>query len=56
MAAAEAVVASFRMLLLTVLGQALSAAGYVLEEDVVSQANGRFRFHYQDTVADVRSY
>ena len=55
MAAAQEVVASFRMLLLTVLGQALSAAGYALEEDEVSQANGRFRFHYQDTVSDVRA-
>ena len=46
MAAAEEAVASFRMLLLTLLGQALTAADYALEEDEVSQASGRFRFHH----------
>ncbi len=44
MDAAEEAVANFRLLLLTVLGQALAAAGYALEEDLVSQASGRFRF------------
>ena len=34
----------FQRLLRTVLGQALAAAGYVLEEDAVSQAGGRYRF------------
>lgn len=37
--------AAFRALLLTVMGQALTAAGYALEEDPVDQAAGRFRFH-----------
>lgn len=37
-------IATFRLLLLTVLGQALEAAGYRLEEDPVSEAAGRFRF------------
>ena len=55
MAAAQEVVASFRMLLLTVLGQALSAAGYALEEDEVSQANGRFRFHHLDSATFERA-
>ncbi len=55
MSAAEEATAGFRMLLLTVLGQALAAAGYVLEEDEVSHANGRFRFQYQDPVADDRA-
>lgn len=44
MDAAEEAVANFRLLLLTVLGQALTAAGYALEEDPVSQASGRFLF------------
>jgi hypothetical protein len=34
----------FRMLLLTVLGQALEAAGYNLEEQPTQWAGGRFRF------------
>ena len=55
MAAAEEATAGFRMLLLTVLGQALAAAGYALEEDEVSQANGRFRFHHRDFAADERA-
>ena len=55
MAAAEEAVASFRMLLLTVLGQALTAAGYALEEDEVSQANGRFRLHHRNFAADGRA-
>ncbi|MCY3905794.1 MAG: hypothetical protein OXF63_00920 [Anaerolineaceae bacterium] len=37
-------VAAFRLLMLTVLGQALSAAGYLLDGDPVSEAAGRFRF------------
>ena len=55
MAAAEEAVASFRMLLLTVLGQALTAAGYALEEDEVSQANGRFRLQHRNFAADGRA-
>ena len=55
MAAAEEAVASFRLLLLTVLGQALTAAGYALEEDEVSQANGRFRLHHRNSAADERA-
>ena len=34
----------FRVLLLTVVGQAFSAAGYALEENPVQWAGGRFRF------------
>ncbi len=34
----------FRMLLLTVVGQAFGAAGYALEESPVQWAGGRFRF------------
>ncbi len=41
-------VATFRLLLLTVLGQALGAAGYRLDEDPVSEAAGRFRFLPED--------
>ncbi len=55
MAAAEEAVASFRLLLLTVLGQALTAAGYALEEDEVSQANGRFRLHHRNFAVDGRA-
>lgn len=40
----EEAVAAFRLLLLTVLGQALGAAGYELTEDAVAEAAGRFRF------------
>lgn len=36
--------AYFRMLLLTVVGQAFTAAGYELEENIMQQAGGRFRF------------
>ncbi len=34
----------FRLLLLTVVGQALSAAGYTLEEREIQWAGGQFRF------------
>lgn len=34
----------FRLLLLTVMGQALSAAGYTLDEHPVQWAGGQFRF------------
>lgn len=34
----------FRLLLLTVVGQAFTSAGYILEENPVQQAGGRFRF------------
>ncbi len=34
----------FRLLLLTVMGQALSAAGYTLDESPVQWAGGQFRF------------
>jgi hypothetical protein len=34
----------FRMLLLTVVGQAFTSADYALEENPVQQAGGRFRF------------
>jgi len=34
----------FRMLLLTVVGQAFTSAGYELEDNPVQQAGGRFRF------------
>jgi hypothetical protein len=34
----------FRLILLTVVGQAFSAAGYVLEDSPVQQAGGLFRF------------
>ena len=44
-------VATFRLLLLTVLGQALGAAGYLLDEDPVSVAAGRFRFLPADNAA-----
>lgn len=37
-------VAYFRLLLLTVVGQAFTAAGYTLEDNPVQQAGGRFRF------------
>jgi len=48
-------VATFRLLLLTVLGQALGAAGYLLDEDPVSEAAGRFRFlPTDDAAADLR--
>lgn len=35
----------FRMMLLTVVGQAFEAAGYQLESSPVKQAGGLFRFH-----------
>ncbi|MCY4023493.1 MAG: hypothetical protein OXF32_08590 [Anaerolineaceae bacterium] len=44
-------VATFRLLLLTVLGQALGAAGYLLDEEPVSEAAGRFRFLPADNAA-----
>jgi hypothetical protein len=37
----------FRMVLLTVVGQAFSAAGYTLEERPMQWAGGRFRFSKQ---------
>ena len=54
MDAAEEAVANFRLLLLTVLGQALAAAGYALEEDPVSQASGRFLFRHATAAGDER--
>lgn len=45
MSAAAESVASFRLHLLTVLGQALAAAGYALDEDPVREAGGLFVFH-----------
>src|SRR5690606_4384417 len=39
-----ALTAHFRMLLLTVVGQAFMAAGYQLDDNAVQQAGGRFRF------------
>jgi len=44
MAETNDAVSTFRLLLLTVLGQALGAAGYQLEEDPVGEASGRFQF------------
>jgi hypothetical protein len=35
---------NFRLLLLTVVGQAFTSADYVLEDNPVQQAGGRFRF------------
>lgn len=37
----------FRMLLLTVVGQAFTAAGYLLDENPVHWAGGRFRFTHR---------
>lgn len=44
MNAKEEAIVSFRLLLLTVLGQALTAAGYRLTDDPVAEAAGRFQF------------
>ncbi|MCY4526570.1 MAG: hypothetical protein OXB89_08160, partial [Anaerolineaceae bacterium] len=44
MAETNDAVSTFRLLLLTALGQALGAAGYQLAEDPVSEAAGRFQF------------
>lgn len=40
----EEAVAAFRLLLLTVLGQALGAAGYQMTDEPVAEAAGRFQF------------
>jgi hypothetical protein len=40
----QSLTAYFRMLLLTVVGQAFMAAGYQLDDNAVQQAGGRFRF------------
>lgn len=48
MNSAEEGIASFRLHLLTVLGQALAAAGYTMVEDPVREAGGLFLFQQVD--------